>query len=72
MRLSELDTAFVIEDLKLPGFDFHTLKGNKKGIWSIKFNGNCRLTLAYENKILIIENLDFQSRIRFDYVLIMV
>ena len=30
MSLRELDTAFVIEDLKLPGFDFHTLKGNKK------------------------------------------
>ena len=36
MRLVALDTAFVIEDLKLPGFDLHALEGNKKGIWSIK------------------------------------
>ena len=58
MRLSELDTAFVIEDLKLPGFDFHTLKGNKKGIWSIKVNVNYRLTFTFENGDVYILNYE--------------
>jgi proteic killer suppression protein len=47
MRLSALDTAFVIEDLSLPGFNLHELKGNKAGIHSIKVSGNWRITFRF-------------------------
>ncbi len=58
MRLIALDTAFVIEDLRLPGFDLHELEGNKKGIWSIKVNGNYRLTFNFENGDVYILNYE--------------
>lgn len=58
MRLAALDTAFVIEDLKLPGFDLHELEGIKKGIWSIKINGNYRLTFTFENGDVYILNYE--------------
>ena len=58
MRLIALDTAFVIEDLKLPGFDLHELEGYKKGIWSIKVNGNYRLTFTFENGDVYILNYE--------------
>ena len=58
MRLIALDTAFVIEDLKFPGFDLHELEGNKKGIYAIKVNGNYRLTFAFENGDVYILNYE--------------
>lgn len=35
LQLAALDTATVINDMDLPGYNLHGLKGNKKGIWSI-------------------------------------
>jgi len=32
MRLVALDTASIIEDMDLPGFRLHPLKGNKAGL----------------------------------------
>jgi proteic killer suppression protein len=39
-----LDTAFEIDDLHIPGFKLHPLKGDRKGTWSISVSGNWRLT----------------------------
>lgn len=58
MRLAVLDTAMIIEDLKLPGFDLHELEGTRKGIWSIKVNGNYRLTFIFENGDVYILNYE--------------
>ena len=41
LQLSALDTAQVIEDMDLPGYGLHQLKGERKGSWSIIVNGNC-------------------------------
>lgn len=49
LMLGVLDTAFVIEDIDLPGFRLHQLSGQRKDIWSITVNGNWRLTFRYEN-----------------------
>ena len=43
LQLSALDTAQVIDDLNIPGFGLHPLKGKLKGRWSIWVNGNWRL-----------------------------
>ena len=48
MRLAALDTAQTIDDLDIPGFRLHTLKGKKKGLWAIDVSGNWRLTFRFE------------------------
>jgi proteic killer suppression protein len=40
MQLAALDTATVIEDMNIPGYRLHPLKGDRKGLWSITVNGN--------------------------------
>lgn len=49
MQLAALDTAQVIEDMDIPGFRLHPLKGSERGRWSIWVNGNWRVTFAFEN-----------------------
>lgn len=44
LQLAALDTASVIDDVNIPGFRLHSLKGKAKGRWSIWVNGNWRLT----------------------------
>jgi proteic killer suppression protein len=39
-QLAALDTAVAIEDMDIPGFRLHPLKGNRKGRWSISVSGN--------------------------------
>ncbi len=47
MQLSALDTAQSIEDMDIPGYRLHQLKGSRKGFWSITVNGNWRLTFEF-------------------------
>ena len=47
MQLAAIDTAAIVTDIDLPGFNLHELKGNRKGIWSITVNGNWRLTFEF-------------------------
>ena len=47
MLLAALDTATVIEDMDIPGFRLHSLKGDLKGRWSVWANGNWRLTFEF-------------------------
>ena len=49
MQLAALDTAVTIEDMDVPGFRLHPLKGVDKGRWSISVNGNWRVTFEFEN-----------------------
>ena len=49
LQLTALDTAQVIEDLNIPGFGLHPLKGKLKGRWSIWVNGNWRLTFEFKD-----------------------
>lgn len=58
MRLIALDTALEIEDINLPGFNLHQLQGDKEGIWSIKVNGNWRITFCFENGNVYIVNYE--------------
>jgi proteic killer suppression protein len=47
MQLAAIDTASVIDDINLPGFKLHMLKGDREGIWSITVNGNWRITFEF-------------------------
>lgn len=47
MQLAALDTAIAIEDMNIPGYRLHLLKGDRKGLWSITVNGNWRVTFEF-------------------------
>ena len=49
LQLAALDTAQVIDDMDIPGFGLHPLKGKLKGRWSIGVNGNWRLTFEFKD-----------------------
>ncbi|AOU99688.1 Killer protein [Acidihalobacter yilgarnensis] len=49
MQLVALDTAHVIEDMNMPGFELHPLKGSNKGRWSIWVNGHWRVTFEFRD-----------------------
>lgn len=48
MQLTALDTAQSIEDMNIPGFRLHPLKGEERGRWSVWVNGNWRLTFEFK------------------------
>jgi len=47
LQLAALDTARAIEDMDIPGYRLHPLKGKMKGRWSIWVSGNWRLTFGF-------------------------
>lgn len=59
MQLVALDTAQTIEDMEIPGFRLHPLKGADRGRWSIWVNGNWRITFEFQNGNALI--LDYED-----------
>lgn len=49
MLLVALDTAQKLEDMDVPGFRLHPLKGQDRGRWSVWVNGNWRLTFEFRD-----------------------
>lgn len=47
IRLAALDTAHIIDDMNLPGFRMHPLKGDKQGLWAIDVSKNWRVTFEF-------------------------
>jgi toxin HigB-1 len=58
-QLAILDTAQSLQDIALPGFGLHQLKGKAKNRWSIKVNGNWRLTFEFEESDIFV--LDYED-----------
>jgi proteic killer suppression protein len=59
-QLTELSLAQKPLDVDVPGWDLHPLKGELTGHWSIKVNGNWRLTFRFaEQDIEVIDYLDY-------------
>jgi proteic killer suppression protein len=55
-----LDTAQAVEDVDIPGYRLHKLKGREKHRWSIWVNGNWRLTFEFrEGDVHIIDYEDY-------------
>ncbi|MBE9073752.1 type II toxin-antitoxin system RelE/ParE family toxin [Microcystis sp. LEGE 08355] len=48
-RLEVIDSATAIDDLRIPGYDLHQLKGDRRETWSIKVSGNWRITFTFIN-----------------------
>jgi toxin HigB-1 len=47
-RLDTLDAAATVEEMNVPGFDFHALKGYKPTRYSVHVNGPWTITFAFE------------------------
>ena len=45
--LDRLEAAAKPEDLSLPGFGFHGLKGDRKGTYAVSVSGNWRITFRF-------------------------
>ncbi len=58
MQLAALDSAQSIEDLDIPGYRLHSLRGNRKGIWSITVSGNWRVTFEFTDSNVYIANYE--------------
>jgi proteic killer suppression protein len=58
-QLTALENAQKPEDMKMPGWDWHPLKGNLANHWSVKVSGNWRLTFAFDNTDAIL--VDYQD-----------
>ena len=46
-RLQALHTASVIDDMDLPGWRLHELKGNRAGLWAVNVSGNWRIVFEF-------------------------
>ncbi len=60
MMLAALDTALVIEDMDIPGYRLHALKGSMQGLWTITVNKNWRVTFSFKNgDVYIVDYEDY-------------
>ena len=58
--LAVLDRSRVPEDMGLPGFRLHPLKGALKGRWAVSVSGNWRVMFRFENGHAIeVDYLDY-------------
>lgn len=46
--LDRLDASGKPQDMNLPGFKLHELKGKEKGTWSVWVSGNWRVTFKFD------------------------
>ena len=58
-QLSVLNVAKRPEQMNVPGWDLHPLKGDLGGHWSVKVSGNWRLTFRFEGDDAIL--VDYQD-----------
>ena len=60
LQLSKLDSAKSPEDMDLPNWKLHSLKGQLKGYWSITVNGNWRMTFTFEGEdAVLVDYMDY-------------
>lgn len=48
--LDRLDACVSPQDMNLPGYRLHELKGDKNDFWSVTVNGNWRVTFYFEGQ----------------------
>jgi len=47
LMLAALDSSQTIDDMDIPGYRLHALKGKMKNRWSVSVSGNWRLTFEF-------------------------
>jgi proteic killer suppression protein len=58
MQLAAIHSAHNIDDINVPGFSLHRLKGDRTNIWSITVNGNWRVTFEFKDSNAYILNYE--------------
>jgi len=48
-RLQALHTAISIEDMDIPGWRLHPLKGDHIGLWAVNISGNWRMVFEFKD-----------------------
>jgi proteic killer suppression protein len=58
--LDRLDASVESQDMNLPGFRLHELKGKEKGTWSVWVSGNWRVTFKFKgNDAILVDYSDY-------------
>lgn len=57
--LTTLDNAESLNDINVPGFQLHQLKGKLKGVSSVSVNGNYRITFRFDEKKIEVLDIDY-------------
>lgn len=58
--LERLDAAMEPKDMSFPGSDFHPLKGNLKGFYSVHVNGNWVIIFRFEEgEVFDVDLIDY-------------
>ena len=58
--LDRLDAAEELQDMGYPGSGLHPLKGELKGLWSVKVSGNWRVVFRFEDgNAFVVDYLDY-------------
>lgn len=58
--LDRLDASTCPQDMNLPGFKLHRLKGKEKGTWSVWVSGNWRVTFKFDGaEAILIDYIDY-------------
>ena len=56
--LDRLDASKKAEDMDLPGYKFHALKGDRKGEFAVSVTGNWRITYQFIGEDALNVNLE--------------
>jgi proteic killer suppression protein len=58
--LARLDAAGMVEDMDLPGFRLHPLKGELKGFWAVTVRANWRVIFRFaDGDALDVDYVDY-------------
>ena len=47
--LADLAVASSLKDMDQPGYGLHPLKGDRRGLWSVRVSGNWRIVFRFDN-----------------------
>ena len=58
--LDRLDASISPQDMDLPGYRLHQLKGDKHDLWSVTVNRNWRITFYFEGQdAYLVDYIDY-------------
>jgi len=58
--LDRLDASISPQDMNLPGFKLHELKGKEKSVWAVWVSGNWRVTFKFQgNDAILVDYRDY-------------
>jgi proteic killer suppression protein len=56
--LDRLDASKDPDDMSVPGYKFHALKGDRKGEYAVSVSGNWRITFEFDGQEAVNVNLE--------------